>query len=155
MSEFSDAYTPYFPPHITDSPTLIGPFSGIDLTVDRTVLVVENSPGIATRVSAMLAKITGLRSLATVGSVQDAKRLIRRRPDVIILDLALSDGSGMRVMEDVASQKLSSAVIVITTTREPRIRTRCLELGAFYVLDKALDFPRLGEYVCRAIRESQ
>jgi len=67
-------------------------------------------------------------------------------PDAVILDIRLSRGTGIEVLESVRRPATRAPVVImLTNSPTPQHRTRCLAAGADYFLDESADFGRLGE----------
>lgn len=59
----------------------------------------------------------------------------RLRPDIVLLDLSLGERSGFEVLQEFQRRKLSSRVIVLSMSSQPRSVAEALNLGALgYVL---------------------
>ncbi len=67
------------------------------------------------------------------------------RPDVVVLDLQLKDGSGTNVIRAVrASRELDSTRLMVTSNHSsPQMRAGCLELGANDYFDKVKELGAL------------
>ncbi|MEA2290675.1 MAG: two-component system, OmpR family, response regulator RegX3 [Solirubrobacteraceae bacterium] len=94
----------------------------------RTILLVEDEPAIAEPLAETLTR-EGFQ-LEVAGSVSDAIEAVGRvRPDLILLDLMLPDGSGYDVCREV--RRTSQVPIIMLTARgEEADRVIGLELGA-------------------------
>lgn len=70
----------------------------------------------------------------------EALELIARiRPDVVLLDLRLSGGSGLAVLKQVKTAWPAIKVAVMTSHAQPHYRERCMGLGADRFYDKQKD----------------
>ena len=101
-------------------------------------------------VTAYLAEmLKGIRCVEIVGHATNPGDAIARirdsSPEVIILDLRLSGGSGIEVLERVKSAERPPVVIVLSNYAYAEYRERCRELGAEYFFDKAFEFDRVAE----------
>jgi len=77
------------------------------------------------------------------------KRLNRRLPDLVLLDLSLPDGDGMVLLSVIMKMTPAPAVVITTAFGSEEIRSEARELGAYDFLDK----PYNEEDVIRRIRE--
>ena len=68
-----------------------------------------------------------------------------RKPRCIILDLQLPDMSGVELLERFATLPDAPPVVVITGDDDPRVRDRCIALGAQRYFRKPLDCEALLE----------
>ena len=87
-------------------------------------------------------------------SVAEAQeRLVRRLPDVIVLDLGLPGGDGHIVMERLRSlAALAHVPVIVVTARDPATsRDRVLTAGAHAFLETPIDMDRLLETVRDAL----
>jgi DNA-binding NarL/FixJ family response regulator len=67
--------------------------------------------------------------------------ITRLQPDVVLLDLRLSAGSGLAVLKHVKIAWPAIKVAVMTSHAQPDYRERCMELGADRFYDKQKDMP--------------
>lgn len=94
----------------------------------RTILIVEDEPAITEPLAAALAR-EGWETHVT-GSAREAVTLVESlRPDLVLLDVMLSDGSGFDVCREVR-QTSRVPIIMLTARGEESDRIVGLELGA-------------------------
>jgi phosphotransferase system HPr (HPr) family protein len=106
-----------------------------------TVLLVEDSKPVRQRLCAMMAETPALRVVAEAGTVAEATDMFDSvRPETVVLDLALPDGSGMDVLRHIRGVGDSCLVLVLTNYAGPESRRHCCELGANYVFGKSDEF---------------
>ncbi len=109
----------------------------------KTVLLVDDSRIVRERLLALLAELSGVEVVGEASGVAEAIRKVRRlRPDIILLDISMSDGSGMEVLEMIKKMPRRPAprIIMLTNFAHDAYRERCLELGAEYFFDKSAQF---------------
>lgn len=95
------------------------------------VLVVDDHPLIVDGLRAVLGAEPALEVIGGVGSVAEAREAIRRdRPDVVLLDLRLPDGSGTELLTDALGAAGAPAFIVLSTFLTPQYTTAAISLGA-------------------------
>lgn len=105
-----------------------------------TVVVCDDDAFLRQNVS-QLCEDAGLTVVAETDSGHDAVELVRRfGVDVLLLDLALTDGSGERALEALRDAEAHPVVIVLTAYAEDP--DRLARLGAREVIEKP-DFTRL------------
>ncbi len=103
------------------------------------VLIVEDSSVIRLRLRRSLAEIPGLEITGERDDVEGALQFIRRyRPEVIVLDMNLRQGSGYLVLRRMQEEELPGTAVVLTS--EPAYRELCFEAGAHRFFDKSKDF---------------
>jgi len=110
------------------------------------VLIADDSPAIVERLTQVVGKISGVERLDQAGTVASASEAVRRlKPDVLILDMQMPDGSGLDVLKIIRENGIACAVIVLTNFAYPQYRRRCLQGGARFFLDKSTEFEKVGE----------
>lgn len=92
----------------------------------------------------MLSSIDRLEIVGMSGEPKDAIDLINRtRPEMVILDVKLQEGSGIDVLRYVKQEHPRTIVVMFTNYLYPQIVEKCTELGADYFFDKSKDFNKL------------
>lgn len=108
------------------------------------VMIVDDALVIRERFSQILNEN---QDLEIVGQAADTKQALRilptAKPDVVLLDLRLPDGSGLRVLQQVRESGATCQVMMLTTDPYPHCRERCLAAGADYFFDKAEEFEQV------------
>ena len=113
------------------------------------VFLVEDSAGLGQRLVAELEEVVGVRVVGWAENEADATAAITRlRPRFVVLDLRLTQGSGLGVLAAVKRLDPPPIVAVLTNYPEPQYRARCAELGADYFFSKAAGLDGLLE-ACR------
>jgi DNA-binding response OmpR family regulator len=112
------------------------------------VLVIEDDVASHRALARMLSRIG--YEVSAVTTVRDALARLdtstatpRTMPQCIILDLMLPDGSGMRVLEYVRSQKLVVKVAVMTGATDPAILDSARRYAPDAMFIKPLHVPEL------------
>jgi DNA-binding response OmpR family regulator len=107
------------------------------------VLLVEDHPSAAEPVQLLLEE-TGHR-VTVAATIADAVAMARAdAPDVMLLDLTLPDGDGLRVLQTLAAERLAPPVTVALTGRDdPDTVQRCLDAGCTAVLGKPVPIREL------------
>jgi two-component system, chemotaxis family, protein-glutamate methylesterase/glutaminase len=111
------------------------------------LLIVEDSPEIAARIQRVLESDATLEIVGTAASNAQAIELFERyRPDVVTLDVRLSDGTSMRSLRRMLASAGPPAVIIVTDHILDPYRQRYLAAGALHVMAKS-DLPGLPELI--------
>ena len=71
---------------------------------------------------------------------RDQRHAIVAPADTVVLDLKLSAGSGLPVLEHIKAVYPLMTVIVLTNHGQAEYQSKCLALGADYFFDKSRDF---------------
>lgn len=110
------------------------------------VFIVDDSDVVCSGLESMLSEIGGVSVVGKAKDVHGAVDSISKlNPDVVILDIRLLGGSGIDVLKEVKSRGLSQVVLMLTNYPYPQYRTKCLELGADYFLDKVTEIEKIPE----------
>jgi DNA-binding NarL/FixJ family response regulator len=114
--------------------------------VDDSVIVVE-------RLKGLLSDIEGIEPVGQAANEKDAVDLIlKSKPDVVILDIRLSGGNGIDVLERIKKELPSLVVIMLTNYPYPQYRKKCMELGADYFFDKVTEIEQVAEVVRHLVK---
>jgi len=121
---------------------------------DKSVLVVDDDPGMLRAMSKVLAgegmQVTGVSDpVAVVKKLADSEK----RFDVVITDLRMPMFSGRGVLA-LAGALPELPVIIITAFGGPDVEAQALRLGAFAFLEKPVAAAQLIEVVKRALLRS-
>ena len=115
------------------------------------VFIADDSPLVRERLSTMLSDSETLGAVELVGYAEGARGAIKAirhlEPDVAILDIRLSEGSGIDVIEAVKASGSASMIIVLTAFPYPQYRERCIEAGADFFFDKSTEFDRVSQVI--------
>ncbi len=112
---------------------------------------VEDSASLRERVLRELEKIEDVEVVGWSDRAQDAVNQIRRtEPQVVVLDLNLSAGSGMDVLREFAIRPGAPLIIVLSNHSDTISRELVLHAGARYFFDKSSEFEAFTELL-RAI----
>ena len=109
-----------------------------------TVLIVDDSPLILTKITELLEEFRAITTLKTCGSYAHAvHELDTCLPKIALLDINLPDKSGIELLKYVKAKSPETTVIMFTNHSTSYYRTLCLNLGANYFLDKSQDFDNI------------
>jgi len=112
------------------------------------LFLAEDSPLIRVRLAEMFDDDA---NVAIVGEAETAaaaiEGILRERPDVVVLDVQLVDGSGLEVLREIRRVDPDIVFIVFTGYPTPQYRKACMEMGAGYFLDKNTEFERVKQIV--------
>ncbi len=145
---------PYSPIQTDWRDTLSGQIDPKDQSVK--VFLVDDSVVIRERLKRMLADVQGVQ---VIGEAADALALttdsiLKQKPDVVLLDIHLLDGSGIDVLQRLKKAKPAPAVIILTNYPYPQYRQKCLEAGADFFFVKSTEFDRVVPALKQLIQRS-
>ncbi|MFM8271181.1 MAG: PAS domain S-box protein [Gemmata sp.] len=103
----------------------------------RKVLLVEDSPGDALQIERYLLEMN-VQVITHPSAGGAADRARQERPDLVLLDLLLTDGDGWQVLAELKADESTRAIpVVVVSVFDDQ--TRCTALGAAAVLLKPVD----------------
>lgn len=112
------------------------------------VFIVEDSASIRERLATLLAGMKGVSVVGEAATPQAAvEGILRTRPNLVVLDVHLTGGSGIEVLRKVHPQAPDVDFLVLTNHPTPQYRRACMESGARHFLDKTTEFAKVGEIV--------
>lgn len=108
------------------------------------VVVIDDSPIIRKRIRDMLDESKAVKQLFTADNFSKGLALINlHSPEVVLLDINLPDGRGLKNLYDLRRSKPSIKIIIITNQEYEKYRQVSMQLGAYCYLDKSYDFDKL------------
>lgn len=94
------------------------------------LLIIEDHPAVRRGVEMLLAG-AGFRIAGAAGTVREARGLLeRRRYDVALVDLALSDGSSVDLMRETLEKNPDAPIVIYTGSGESGALRVAMEAGA-------------------------
>lgn len=117
------------------------------------VFVVDDSTEVKNRLKEMLEENKSIQLVAESGDADQALAALHQlRPDVIILDIHMPGGGGMRVLKDSKTRYPGTIVIIFTVFSYPQYRQAYLSAGADFFLDKADGLQKLADVLAELAR---
>jgi DNA-binding NarL/FixJ family response regulator len=102
------------------------------------VVVVEDSEAFLLRLKLALKLFPQLEVVGVAESASAAISLVDTvKPDLVLLDLYLKQGSGVDVLRHINETGLKVRTLVMTSEESGELRLACLSLGASRFFDKA------------------
>ncbi len=110
----------------------------------KKVLLVDDSPEIIKSLALIINEIKGLQIVASVSNGLNAIRAFNLyEPDIVLLDISLTNSNGIEVLSDLKSSAKPPIVIMFTNYSRESFRKTSIKLGADYFLDKTNDTDKL------------
>lgn len=104
------------------------------------ILIADQDPLFRQRLKRRLEKITGV---AVIGETAEAEAttvmIVNRKPDIIVLDIDLKNGSAIEVLRHIKHLILHPTVIMVTNQPSQELRSACAVAGADFFFDKAIE----------------
>ena len=118
------------------------------------VFIADDSVEVRNRLKEMLKENT---TIHLTGEAADASQTIsalhRLKPDVVILDLHMPEGGGLRVLREIKTTDPGRVIIVFTAFSFPQYRKSCLAAGADYFFDKTSDVQEMTDVLAELTRK--
>jgi len=118
------------------------------------ILLIEDSDLLRSRLSQMLTDPGRMRVVACATTEKEARQKIDAGEyDVLLVDVELHEGSGIgaiRHARAVYSALRQPLIIVLTNYPLPAVRSRCIDAGADYFLDKMRQFQEVKPLIASA-----
>jgi two-component system, NarL family, response regulator DevR len=122
---------------------------GLDTPMPLRVMIVDDHEVVRDGITALLAEEAGLTVVAEAGAVREAiERAEWARPDVVVMDIRLPDGSGIDATREIRARFPNTQVLMLTTFADDEALFASIMAGAAgYVLKQVK-----GGDLVRAIR---
>ncbi|HVL59409.1 MAG TPA: response regulator [Burkholderiaceae bacterium] len=111
--------------------------------------LIEDSPVIRQRLIPMLSAMAHVRVVGMADSESEAWHWLERNVvDVVLLDLALRQGSGFGLLQRLQATGAAARIrVVLTNHATDDMRARCQRLGATAFFDKSRELEALFAYL--------
>ena len=114
------------------------------------VFLVEDSPLVLERLAELLGTLPGARIVGHASRADDAIReILATRPDVVVLDMKLAQGTGFDVLTELHDKAPGIAVYMLSNFAAEPYRRQAERLGARGFFDKTTDFERVRDAVAQ------
>ena len=112
------------------------------------VFLVEDSTLVRDRLEAMLTEVPGTQIVGRAAGAQAAIRdILQTRPDLVVLDVQLAEGSGFDVLRALHAQAPELNVVMLSNYSSEPYRQIAERFGARALFDKTRDFERVRDVV--------
>ncbi|QEG22391.1 HD domain-containing protein [Mariniblastus fucicola] len=117
--------------HITETP------EPLNVTSSK-VMIIDDEPSTAIVVKKYLKTAGFERLLVETDSTKAVDRIVKERPDILLLDIHMPEVSGMEILEQIRKIEAtaSTPVVFLTSSTDPELRVKALNLGANDFLNK-------------------
>lgn len=119
------------------------------------VFVVEDSPLLRERLADLFAPVSGVLTVGYADGADEAIRgILEARPDAVVLDISLAQGSGIDVLRALQRQAPGIEVYMLTNFANPQYRRLCARLGARGFFDKSSEFEQVRDAIAARALQS-
>ncbi len=123
---------------------------------DMKIIIADDSKLIRDRIAERVELIDSVNVVAkTTNSYETIEEIKKHKPDVLILDIRMPEGSGINVLKYIQKNKTRIVTIVVTNYPIIQYKNKCFELGADYFFDKSTEFEKVKEVICNLINKSE
>jgi two-component system, NarL family, response regulator DevR len=124
-------------------------YAGLDTPMPLRVMIVDDHEVVRNGIKALLAEEDGIAIAGEAGGVREAiERAEWARPDVVVMDIRLPDGSGIDATREIRARLPNTQVLMLTTFADDEALFASIMAGAAgYVLKQVK-----GGDLVRAIR---
>jgi DNA-binding NarL/FixJ family response regulator len=115
---------------------------------ELTIYIVEDSPLVRERLLEVVGEIPNSRVVGQAEAVSEAlEGICHAQPRVLIVDVQLRGGSGIRLLKQMRAARIDRPELVIVVTNYPSedYRNASHECGADHFFDKASEFDKVRE----------
>ena len=110
------------------------------------VVIADDSALLRERVEALISDLADVQLVGQATNAQEALEVVQRsKPDVVVLDIRMPGGNGIEALKMIRALEAPPVVIMLTAFPYPQYRTKCIEAGAAFFLDKAKEFDRVAD----------
>lgn len=112
------------------------------------LLLIEDQTVLREGLRQLIESEEGMAVAGEAGTVAEAVSLARRlRPDVVLLDLKLTDGSGLDAARQMLREQDPPAVLILSTYEDVALVRSALEMGASGYIPKTASFQEIAAAV--------
>jgi DNA-binding NarL/FixJ family response regulator len=116
------------------------------------IFLVEDSLVARGRLAALLATIPGAQIVGEAANAMDAIRdILTLRPDLVLLDVHLTEGSGFDVLHAVHATAPEIEFCMLSSYAPAAYRPLAMRLGVREFFDKGREIERVRELVARRV----
>lgn len=118
------------------------------------ILVVDDEEGIHHSFQRIL-KSDGYEILSATSGKAAWKKIQTSLPDLILLDVRLTDVDGLELLKTIKNSYPDSLVIVMTAYGTSQRIIEAMQRGAYDFVEKPFDVPRLKQVICEALESKR
>lgn len=112
------------------------------------VMVVDDSSPVRERMVQMIDELDEVSEVLQASDSSGAIRLMEKNaPQLVVMDLRMPGGGGEEILQFLKGQSWNIVTVVLTNFPYIQLRTKCMELGADYFLDKSTEFEQIIDIV--------
>jgi DNA-binding NarL/FixJ family response regulator len=110
------------------------------------VLLVDDSSIVRDRLEAMISEVPKVETISQAKDLLEALGLLKKLdPEVVVLDIEMTGGSGIDLLREVKKRKQPPLAIVLTNLSDSQYRKKCMDAGADFFFDKSTEFDKVAK----------
>ena len=118
------------------------------------LFIADDSEILRERLVEILSEIESVEIVGQKGDTIKAIEAIERlKPDLVILDIQMPGGNGIRVLEKLKKMEAPPVVFMFTNFTYLQYRKRCFDSGADYFFYKSTEFEKLIDVIRESAKE--
>lgn len=122
----------------------------------KMLLIIDDAKLIRDELKSAIKSKTGYDNFLEAESVKSAIKLLNEyKPEFIVIDLALPDGSGFEILEEVKRTLPKSKAIILTNYPYEQFKEKALQMGADYFFDKSSEFLKVIDIVVNYVLQAK
>ena len=108
------------------------------------VLIADDSVVVQQRLVKLISSIECVEIVGQTSTGAETISLIRsKKPDIVILDIQMPDGTGIDVLAQFNKKKNKPIFVVLTNYAKQAYKDKCFVEGADYFFDKSTEFEKV------------
>jgi DNA-binding NarL/FixJ family response regulator len=112
------------------------------------LFIADDSKLLRDRLVELLASLEGIEIIGQAKDTIEAIESIQRlKPQVVVLDIRMPKGNGIKVLEAIKKDEQPPVVIIFTNYPYSQYRKKCRDAGADFFFDKSSEYEKLIETV--------
>jgi DNA-binding NarL/FixJ family response regulator len=125
-------------------------------TAGMEIFLVEDSAMVRERLQRLLSQVPGAHVGGHATQARAAIRdILEKKPDVVVLDLKLDEGSGFDVLKEVHEREPGIDIYMLSNFASEPYRRYALRLGAIDFFDKSSEFERVRDVIAKRAANAQ
>jgi len=114
----------------------------------KTILIIDDSELIREQLKSMVSSRYNFFEILEAENMKQALKIINEKiPDILIIDLALTDGNGLEIVEQEKERLKNSVKIILTNYPYKQFREKARGLNVDYFFDKSFEMNKIIDVI--------
>ena len=120
------------------------------------LMLVDDNEKFRRRLGSLISNSMSVKIVGQAGNVQRAIRcFMKTKPNIIILDIQIINGSGFDVLRVVKATEPATIVIMLTVGSANEYKSKCLMMGADYFFEKSKGIGAMISLLMKLIQKTK